>query len=83
MRKKRPRTVRLGSTEMVSAPGMLRWAMHGYRLKSQRNLMIKVMQAWRGLTRKEWHGVLSGTIPHTIEGDGVVISIGEEVPPCA
>jgi hypothetical protein len=80
--KKKPRTVALTSTEMVSAPGMLRWAMNGYRLKSQRKVMIKVMQAWPGLTRKEWHGVLSGTIPHTIEGDRVIIELGKEVPSC-
>ena len=82
MRKQKRRTVALTSTEMVSAPGMLRWAINGYRFKQDRNTLIKVMQAWPGLTRQEWHGILSGTIPHTIEGDRVVIELGKEVRPC-
>jgi len=82
MPKKKPRTVALTSTTMVHAPGILRWAMNGYRFKRDRNKMIKVIQCWTGLTRKEWHGVLSGTIPHTIEGDRVIIEFGKEVPKC-
>ena len=35
MRKQKPRTVALTSTEMVSAPGMLRWAMNGYRFQRE------------------------------------------------
>jgi len=80
-RKKR-RTVALTSTKMVSAPGMLRWAMNGYRFQRDRHTLIKVMQAWPGLTRQEWHGILSGTIPHRIEGDKVIIELGKEVPSC-
>ena len=82
MAKKKPRTVALTSTEGVSAPGILRWAMNGYRFKRDRNALIKVMQAWPGLTRKEWQGVLSGTIPHSIDGDRVIIELGKEVRPC-
>jgi ribosome maturation factor RimP len=78
VRKKKPRTVALTSNDMISAPGMLRWAMNGYRFQRDRNRMIKVMQAWPGLTRKEWQGVLSGTIPHTIEGEKVIIELGKE-----
>jgi len=79
---KKTRTVALTSTEMVSAPGMLRWCINGYRLRSQRDLMIRVMRAWPGLTRQEWHGVLSGTIPHRVEDDRVIIELGKEVPQC-
>jgi hypothetical protein len=40
------------------------------------------MQAWPGLTRKEWDGVLTGTIGHTVEGETVIITIGQEEPQC-
>lgn len=70
------RTVRLGSTTMVSAPGILRWAMNGFRFKCDRKKMRDVMKSWEaGLTDKQWDGVLSGTIPHTIDGETVVITL--------
>ena len=39
------------------------------------------MQCWVGLTRQQWQGVLSGTIPHTIEGETVIINFGGEEAP--
>ena len=66
MTKRRKGTVRLLSDAMVSAPGMLRWAMNGYRFREDRSAMIRVMQCWPGLTRREWQGVLSGVIPHSV-----------------
>lgn len=78
MRRKKPRTVALTSTEAVYAPGMLAWCINGYQFKRDRKALIDVMQAWPGLTRKEWHGVLSGAIPHTVEGDKVIIELGKE-----
>jgi hypothetical protein len=78
VRKKKPRTVALTSTTMVHAPGMLRWAMNGYHFKRDRKKLIDVMACWKGLTREEWHGILSGTIPHMIEGDKVIIELGKE-----
>lgn len=70
------RTVRLKSIEMCSAPGMLKWAMHYWGFVSDRPKLRKVMQSWPvGLTDSEWNKVLSGEVPHTIEGDTVVITI--------
>ena len=70
--------VALTSTEMVYAPGILRWAMNGYKFKRDRKVMIRVMQAWPGLTDAEWAGVLSGEIPHAVEGDKVMIEIARK-----
>ena len=71
-----PKTVRLASTTMVNAPGILRWAQNGFKFKRDRKRMRDVMKSWEaGLTDKQWDGVLAGTIPHTVEGDVVVITI--------
>lgn len=70
-----PKTVRLGSMEMISAPGMLAWAMNGYKFKRDRKNMVNVMKSWPGLTDDQWNKVLAGEIPHTIEGDVVVIAL--------
>ena len=51
---KEPRTFRLASTNMVSAPGILRWAMNGHKFKRDRAKMRNVMKSWEtDLTDKE------------------------------
>jgi hypothetical protein len=71
------RTIRLASTTMIHAPGILRWAMNGFKFPRDRKRMRDVMKSWEGsgLTDKQWDGVLAGTIPHTIDGDTVVITL--------
>lgn len=75
MTKTEQKTFRLGSNQMVSAPGILKWAMNGYKFKRDRKKMVNVMKSWPGLTDEQWGKVLAGEIPHTIEGDVVVITI--------
>lgn len=72
------RTVALGSCEMVSAPGIMAWAINGYAFKRDRKAMINVMKSgWpdAGLTDKEWGKVLSREIPYRIEDGKVVIEL--------
>lgn len=73
-----PKTFRLGSNQMVSAPGIIRWAINGYKFKRDRKKMVNVMKSWDGLTDAQWAKVLTGEIPHTIEGDVVVITITDD-----
>lgn len=75
MTKTEPKTFRLGSNDMVSAPGIIKWAMNGYKFKRDRKKMVDVMKSWPGLTDAQWGKVLSGEVPHVIEGDVVVITI--------
>lgn len=73
--KTKTKQVALTSTSMIHAPGILAWAINGAKFKKDRAKMVKVMQSWPGLTVKEWEGVLDGTIPHTVEGDKVLITL--------
>ena len=65
---------RLGSNEMCHAPGILRWAIDGYRIKSQRRKIQNVMMAWPTVTRDIADRLLSGEIEYTIEGETIVFT---------
>jgi hypothetical protein len=81
MAKTTKKTVRftLTSNSLVFAPGVLRWAMNGYKFKRDRANMVKVMESWPGLSKAEWRGVLSGEIPVTVEDDKVLITLTRKV----
>jgi hypothetical protein len=72
------KTHRLGSNSLVFAPGILRWAIGGYRFRKDRPKLRELMRSWPGLTDKQWHDVLSGKVPYTVDGDTVVITFEEE-----
>lgn len=65
-------TVRLLSGPLFNTPGLLAWATNGYKFERDRERMLDVFRDGYGLSRLEATGLLTGTIPHTIEGDVVV-----------
>lgn len=69
------KNIALNSTQLAFAPGILAWAINGFKVKKDRTKMRNVMKSWPGLTDKQWDGVLNGTIPHTIDGDKVLITL--------
>ena len=62
---------RLVSTDMVSAPGMLRWAINGAKFKKDRAAMVRVIADTWSIPRDITEKLLLGEIAHTIEGDTV------------
>lgn len=68
-----PQTYRLASTEMVSAPGMTRWAINGYKFKRDRKQMLDVMAAWP-VPREALRKLLAEEVTYTVEGDVVVFT---------
>jgi len=70
-----PRTYRLGSSQLVYAPGLIKWAMNGYRFERDRERMIDVVRtAYTGLPKPAVAALLSGTVPHAVEADAVVFT---------
>jgi hypothetical protein len=63
--------VRLTSTPMIHTPGILRWAINGYKFKKDRKALRKVFTDGYNLTDKAADDLLSERIPHAIEGDAV------------
>ncbi len=64
-------TIRLLSSEMINTPGLLRWAMNGYKCKTDRKHMVRTFMDGYGLTEKAANDLLSGRTPHRIVGDVV------------
>lgn len=70
---------RLGSNELVHAPGVVAWAINGYAFKRDRAVLRRVIvDGWPGVPDAVAHQLLSGSIPHSIEGDAVVVAIPDE-----
>ena len=65
---------RLGSTEMVSAPGMVRWAINGAKFKSDQTQMIKVIIDGWGISEAAATALVLQQVPYTIEDETIVFS---------
>ncbi|MFT9091573.1 MAG: hypothetical protein ABF479_11315 [Gluconacetobacter sp.] len=64
---------RLGSSEAVYSPGIIRWAVNGYAFEDDREKLLNVITAtWSSIPRETAHKLLSGEIPYTVEGESVV-----------
>lgn len=64
--------VRLTSTPLVNSTGLFRWAVSGYKTKSDRERLAKVISDTYRLKREVAHGLLSGKISTRIQGDVVL-----------
>jgi hypothetical protein len=64
--------VRLLSSEMVHTPGLLAWAVIGYRFPRDRPALRRVIGDTYRLTRRCVDDLLSGRVAYTVEGDAVV-----------
>lgn len=61
----------LQSAEMVSAPGILKWAINGYHFERDRQAIIEVMRSW-DVDVDILHHLLSGEIEWHEENGNVV-----------
>jgi hypothetical protein len=59
-------------TPLGHTPGILRWARNGCKLKRDRKALAAVFTDGFGLTDQCAHDLLSGRIPHSIDGNSVV-----------
>ena len=68
----------LESTPMLNTVGLLRWAMNGYKFKKDRKRLRRVFVTGfphPRLTDDVVDKLLSGELPHKIEGENVVIEL--------
>jgi hypothetical protein len=67
---------RLGSAEMISAPGLIKWAINGAHFKKDRPAMVNVVASTWGVPKDAAKALLLQQVPYTIEGETVVFSYG-------
>jgi hypothetical protein len=65
---------RLGSAELVSAPGMIKWAINGAHFEHDRDTLINVIADGWGVPRDAAQALLLQQVPYTVEGETVVFS---------
>lgn len=72
---------RLGSNELVHAPGVVAWAINGYHFKRDRAVLRRVIvDGWPGVPDHAAHQLLSGAAPHHVDGDTVVFTVDDPAP---
>ena len=69
--------VELPSVPMVHTPGLLKWAINGYKSPKDRKAMIAVFVDGYSLTKQCAIDLLSEKIPHTVEEDSVFFDYPE------
>lgn len=65
---------RLGSAEMVSAPGMVKWAINGAKFEKDRPAMIDVIAATWSVPPEAAMALVMEQVPYTVENETVVFS---------
>ena len=74
------RTIRLTSTSLMHTPGILRWAQHGYKFKSDRKRMLDLFIDGYGLTKECATDLLSGKMPVEIDEDSGTVTFTHHNP---
>jgi len=71
-------TYRLGSNELINAPGVVIWAINGYAFERDRDVLRRVIvEGWPGVPEDAAHQLLSRAIDHEIVGDTVVFTVAD------
>jgi hypothetical protein len=73
----------LTSTEAVNTPGIVRWAINGYKFKSDRKRLLNVLMAYapddeREKYKKIFHRLLLGKIEWAEQDGSVTFTIPEK-----
>jgi hypothetical protein len=69
------KTYRLGSSENISAPGMVTWAINGAHFKKDRAQMVRVIARGWNVPDDAARALVTKQVPYTIENDAVVFSV--------
>jgi hypothetical protein len=64
---------RLQSTSFCHAPGIIRWAINGYKFKRDQKVILDVLSAWETLPQSVAEQLLEEKIPFTVDGDTVIV----------
>lgn len=72
--RRRGGTYRLGSCDLVDAPGLIAWAINGYAHEVHRKYVIDVIRAaWPSVPETAVRALLSKKVPYTIDAKSTVV----------
>ncbi|WP_189349941.1 hypothetical protein [Mesorhizobium sp. M1E.F.Ca.ET.045.02.1.1] len=71
-------TYRLGSSPLVHAPGLIKWAINAYAFPRDRAVILRVVtETWPGLPEEHAILLLSRALAYKLDDDAVVLEILE------
>lgn len=78
------KTYRLASAPMINTPGLVVWAINGYKFAKDRENILAVFtegyQAENAPTRDDWDALFSGRVPYTVDcNNAVIFSVYEAI----
>lgn len=62
---------RLGSSGLINAPGMVRWAINGAKFKRDRATMANIIAQGWGVPEDAAMALVTEKVSHTVEGETV------------
>jgi hypothetical protein len=68
-------TYRLGSSQGVYTPGLIKWAINGARTHADRPQMIKLIAEGWGVPRTAAEALILKKVPYAVEGETVVFVV--------
>ena len=68
-------TYRLASSPIISAPGIVNWALNGYAFKSDRKRLAKVIADGWNIPAPAAHALLSRKAAFEVQGETVVFTV--------
>jgi hypothetical protein len=72
-----PTEFRLQSTSMFHTPGMLIWAINGYKFKKDRPALLKMwVEGYPGPAKEAYEALLEGKLPWAVDDAAAVIFTG-------
>lgn len=69
-----PKTYRLGSSSMVSAPGLVRWAINGAKFPRDRKTVTNVIAQTWSVPMAAATKLVTEAVSFTVEGETVVFT---------
>jgi hypothetical protein len=69
------KTYRLGSSEAIFAPGMVRWAINGAKFAKDRAAMVRAISQGWNIPHDAALALVTGKAPFTIDGETVVFEV--------
>lgn len=64
-----PTTYRLGSSSLCCTPGIIRWAINGYKFEKDRDTLRRVVTETWGIPDDAADALLSGDVDYTVDDE--------------
>jgi len=69
------KTYRLASSSLVHTPGLIAWAVNGYKFPKDRPRLLEIVSSTWNLPRKATEALLSEKVKYTVHNETVIFTV--------